>query len=206
MRKRLPTRQMIEGAATLGICAALAVSATVACARAGRIAEETDASAMSEERQWYLAGLAGEERERFWQEVARAERETAEEAEAPYEEERSTAALLAAAEKIEGVRVTHYCICERCCGKAEGEAGYGITASGRAAAAGTSVAVDPNWIPLGSDIIVDYGDGVLHYYRADDTGAAVQGEKHIDLCVADHETALQLGRRTATMWVVRHER
>ena len=56
-------------------------------------------------------------------------------------------------------------------------------------------------IPLGADVLVDYGDGEICYYRADDTGSGVVGN-HIDLCVADHQTAVQLGRRTAMVWWV----
>jgi 3D (Asp-Asp-Asp) domain-containing protein len=64
------------------------------------------------------------------------------------------------------------------------------------------VAVDPAVIPLGSDVLVDYGDGGgLQYYRADDTGFGVDG-KAIDFCVASHAEALQLGRRTATVYFV----
>ena len=103
-------------------------------------------------------------------------------------------ALLAKANKIEDVKVTHYCCCVKCCGKDDG-----ITASGVRATPGVTVAVDPAVIPLGADVLVDYGDGEICYYRADDTGSGVVGN-HIDLCVADHQTAVQLGRRTATVW------
>ena len=96
--------------------------------------------------------------------------------------------------KIEDVTVTHYCPCVACCGKDDG-----ITASGRRAAPGISVAVDPDVIPLGSDVLVDYGDGEIHYYRADDTGSAVKGD-HIDLCMDSHEAALEAGVKTATVW------
>lgn len=91
--------------------------------------------------------------------------------------------------------VTHYCTCARCCGNSNG-----ITASGRAAVAGYSIAVDPSVIPLGSTVWLDYGDGALVEYRADDTGGAVKGAT-IDVCVADHATALSLGRRSATVYV-----
>jgi 3D domain protein len=63
------------------------------------------------------------------------------------------------------------------------------------------VAVDPSIIPLGSDVLVDYGDGELHYYRADDTGSAVKGA-HIDLCMESHEAAIQAGIRTATIYFI----
>ena len=116
-----------------------------------------------------------------------------------FENERIEAALLARAHVIEGVTVTHYDCCVQCCGKDDG-----ITASGVRAAPGVTVAVDPSVIPLGSDVLVDYGDGEIHYYRADDTGGAVKGN-HLDLCVATHEEALQLGRRTATVYWVAAE-
>lgn len=116
------------------------------------------------------------------------------------ENERIEAALLARANVLEEATVTHYDACVACCGKDDG-----ITASGVRATPGVTVAVDPEVIPLGSDVLVDYGDGEIHYYRADDTGGAVKGN-HIDLCVGSHEEALQLGRRTATVyWVAAEE-
>lgn len=126
--------------------------------------------------------------------VLRAEPEAA-------ENERIEAALLARAARIENVKVTHYCVCETCCGKTPEDPAYGITASGLRATPGVSVGVDPDVIPLGADVLVDYGDGELHYYRADDTGSGVTGA-HIDLCVGSHEEALQAGVRTATVWWV----
>ena len=110
------------------------------------------------------------------------------------ENELIEAALLASAHRLDNVTVTHYDCCVECCGKTDG-----ITASGVRATPGVTVAVDPDVIPLGADVLVDYGDGEICYYRADDTGSGVVGN-HIDLCVADHQTAVQLGRRTATVW------
>ena len=101
---------------------------------------------------------------------------------------------------LENVTVTHYDCCVECCGKTDG-----ITASGTHATPYSTVAVDPSVVPLGADVLVDYGDGELQYYRADDTGSGVKGN-HIDLCVASHEEALRLGRRTATVyWVATAE-
>lgn len=100
---------------------------------------------------------------------------------------------------LENVTVTHYDVCQQCCGKTDG-----ITASGMQATPYVTVAVDPSVIPLGADVLVDYGDGELQYYRADDTGSGVKGN-HIDLCVGNHAEALQLGRRTATVYWVDHE-
>lgn len=110
-------------------------------------------------------------------------------------------ALLQNAVKIENVTMTHYCICQKCCGKSPDNPAYGITASGRKATPYVSVAVDPDIIPLGSDVLVDYGDGEIHYYRADDTGGSVDGH-HIDLCVGSHQEAIELGVKTVTVWWV----
>ena len=96
---------------------------------------------------------------------------------------------------IENATVTHYDTCLACCGKTDG-----ITASGRKAVPGYTIAVDPALIELGSIVYVDYGDGKLHEYRADDVGGAITGA-HIDVCVSDHQTALELGVREATIYV-----
>ena len=102
--------------------------------------------------------------------------------------------LLARAVRLDDVKVTHYCTCSTCCGW-----DTGITASGLRATPGVTVAVDPDVIPLGADVLVDYGDGEIQYYRADDTGSAVKGN-HIDVCLASHEEAVQAGVTTATVW------
>lgn len=114
-----------------------------------------------------------------------------------FENELIEAALLARSHFIEDCVVTHYDCCIQCCGKDDG-----ITASGVRATPGVTVAVDPAVIPLGADVLADYGDGELHYYRADDVG--VKGN-HIDLCVGSHEEALQLGRQTATVYWVEED-
>lgn len=113
-----------------------------------------------------------------------------------FENEKIEVALLERAHVLENCTVTHYDVCVRCCGKSDG-----ITASGLQAVPGVTVAVDPAVIPLGSDVLVDYGDGVLHYYHADDTGSGVKGNA-IDLCVSSHAEALELGCRTATVYWV----
>ena len=105
-------------------------------------------------------------------------------------------ALLAKANKIENVKVSHYCCCVKCCGKDDG-----ITYSGVKATPGVTVAVDTSIIPLGADVLVDYGDGVINYYRADDTGSAIKGNE-LDLCVSSHQEAINMGVRTATVYWV----
>lgn len=112
---------------------------------------------------------------------------------------------LAGAQQLGEAKVTFYCLCQKCCGKAPDHPAYGITASGRPAVSGTSVAVDPALIPLGSEVLIDYGDGVIHSYSADDTGSGVDG-KHIDVCSEDHQTALTLGVKTASVWFIAPEK
>lgn len=121
---------------------------------------------------------------------------TDEEIREDYENQKISEALLAKAHKIENCTVTHYDCCVLCCGKTDG-----ITASGVKAVSGVTVAVDTSIIPLGSDVLVDYGDGVINYYRADDTGSAIKGNK-LDLCVSSHQEAINLGVRTATVYWV----
>ena len=121
---------------------------------------------------------------------------TEEEVQEDYENQKISEALLAKANKIENCTVTHYDCCVLCCGKTDG-----ITASGVKATPGVTVAVDTSIIPLGSDVLVDYGDGVINYYRADDTGSAIKGNE-LDLCVSSHQEAINLGVRTATVYWV----
>ena len=114
----------------------------------------------------------------------------------PAVQEETLADKLKAANSIEGCTITYYC-CElrpHICGT-----GNGITASGAPVEAGVSCAVDPSLIPLGSTVWVDYGGGELHEYIAQDVGGWVNGA-HIDLAVATHDEALQMGRRTATVY------
>lgn len=117
---------------------------------------------------------------------------TEEEIQDDYENQKIEAALLEKAHVIENCIVTHYDCCAECCGNTDG-----ITASGVRATPYVTVGVDPNIIPLGSDVLVDYGNGEIHYYRADDTGVI---GNHIDLCVNSHEEALRLGVCKATVY------
>lgn len=124
---------------------------------------------------------------------------TEDEVQEDFENEKIEAALLARSHTLTNVTVTHYCPCQKCCGKPEGHPAYGITASGRQLVPGVSVGVDPTVIPLGSTVILDFGDGDLQYCVADDTGSGVKGN-HIDLAMANHREALEMGVRTATVY------
>lgn len=122
------------------------------------------------------------------------ETESAEEPPEEPENELIEAALLDRAHRIDGCKVTWYCTCSRCNGSNAGK-----TASGRQPLPGVTCGVDPEVIPLGSDVLVDFGDGAIVYLRADDTG--VHGA-HIDILAPTHREALELGTTTANVWWV----
>ena len=91
--------------------------------------------------------------------------------------------------------VTYYC-CEpyaHTCGD-----GDGLTATGIPVTPGV-VAVDPEVIPLGSTVIID-GQA----YLAADTGGAVRGS-HVDIAVATHQEAEDLGTTTTKVWIIEEE-
>ena len=84
-----------------------------------------------------------------------------------------------------------YCACEKCCGK---WAEYGLTASGTVPQQGRTVAVDPDIIPLGSELWID-GEGP---YIAEDTGSGINGST-IDVYHQSHADALEWGKREVTV-------
>lgn len=89
-----------------------------------------------------------------------------------------------------------YDLCYDCCGKTPEHPAYGITASGKRATPGRTVAVDPNVIPLGSTVIVNGTE-----YIAEDTGKAIKGNR-LDICFSTHEEALQFGRQIVEVEVI----
>ena len=82
--------------------------------------------------------------------------------------------------------ICHYCSCPLCCGKRDG-----ITSSGTVAEMGRTVAVDPDVIPLGSEVLLN---GVV--YVAEDTG--VHG-RVIDVYIDRHEQAKSMGSYTTNV-------
>ena len=102
--------------------------------------------------------------------------------------------------------LTAYCPCEECCGqwaidRPTDEYGNEIvyTASGERAVAGVTVAVDPDVIPLGTEVYIN-GFG---WYTAQDTGNFAGNV--IDLYTTDHETARYFGRQTAVVAIKNYE-
>ena len=86
-------------------------------------------------------------------------------------------------------KITYYCSCEICCGSWANNRPNGIvyTASGAVAEAGKTIAVDPDLIPYGTEVIIDG-----HTYTAQDCGGAIQ-DNRIDVYCNSHQEALQGG-------------
>lgn len=70
-----------------------------------------------------------------------------------------------------------------------------ITATGVKPKPYFTISVDPRVIPLGSIVIIDGTQ-----YLAEDTGGAIKG-KRIDMCVADHQEAKNLGVYYADVFI-----
>lgn len=91
-------------------------------------------------------------------------------------------------------KVTHYCPCEKCCGKSDG-----ITATGTQAVQGRTIAVDPSVIPYGTKVLLKYDDGTEEDYIAEDCGGAIQGNT-VDVFMGQHRAAVYAGVRTADVF------
>lgn len=128
--------------------------------------------------------------------------ETAAPMEEPEEAENDLieAALLARANVIEDCEVTWYT--EDTCGKTPDDPAYGITRSGLPVVDHLTCAVDPDVIPLYSDVFVEYADGTIEQLWATDTG--VKG-KSLDIYTPDYDYAIQCGRQRLTVWWVAPE-
>lgn len=79
--------------------------------------------------------------------------------------------------------ISHYCSCPKCCG----DWSDGITKTGTNATEGRTIAVDPNVIPLGTEVIIDG-----QTFVAEDIGGAIK-QNRIDIYVSDHDEALARG-------------
>ena len=102
--------------------------------------------------------------------------------------------------------IVAYCSCEKCCGdwalnRPMDDNGEEIvyTASGARAEAGVTVAVDPEIIPLGTEVYID-GMG---WYVAQDTGSFTG--KVVDVYFNDHAAACEFGRTDATVAILEVE-
>ena len=81
-------------------------------------------------------------------------------------------------------KITGYCPCSSCCGKSNG-----ITASGKRATAGRTIAADTSKLPMGTKVVING-----HTYTVEDVGGGVRGN-HIDMFFSSHSAALQWGVR-----------
>lgn len=88
--------------------------------------------------------------------------------------------------------ITAYCPCVKCCGKSDG-----ITASGVKAVEGVTVAADTSVLPFGTQIVIDG-----HTYTVQDRGGAITGNR-IDLYFSDHQSALNFGRQTKEIIILK---
>ena len=97
-------------------------------------------------------------------------------------------------------RITHYCACSACCG----QYADGVTATGTVATEGRTIAVDPSVIPYGSHVAIFYDDGSIRYYTAEDSGSGITG-KTVDVFIADHSRARELGVKSGSVYIVSEE-
>lgn len=109
-------------------------------------------------------------------------------------------------------KLTHYCACEKCCGKWAlnrpiDENGQPIvyTASGTVAKQGRTIAVDTRVIPYGTEVLVRYEDGTEETFVAEDCGGAIK-ENRIDIYMEGHQAALSAGVKTAEVFIVEEGR
>lgn len=84
-------------------------------------------------------------------------------------------------------------------GKNPGDPAYGITASGNPVKKGRTIAVDPDVIPLGTEVLVQYPDGRIEQRVAHDTGRLIQG-RIID--IYKEKATLEMGRHPVRVKVL----
>lgn len=110
------------------------------------------------------------------------------------------------------VIVTAYDLSVESCGKSPSHPSYGRTATGSNLAghsleSARTIAVDPNVIPLGSQVKLEFHDEYMQQYNgvyeAADTGGAINGNV-IDLFVGENasDLAMKIGRRYATLTIL----
>lgn len=88
----------------------------------------------------------------------------------------------------EHVLATAYCPCPVCCGKWATEGGGGVTASGKEAEQGVTIAADWSVFPKGVCLaIAGVGKRVVQ-----DTGSAIKGAR-LDVFFESHEDAVEFG-------------
>lgn len=94
-------------------------------------------------------------------------------------------------------KLTAYCSCPICCGEWAYNRPNGIVygSTGEALTEGYSIAVDPNVIPYGTEVIING-----HTYKAQDCGGAIKSNR-IDVYFEDHNEALKFGVQYAEVFI-----
>lgn len=94
-------------------------------------------------------------------------------------------------------KLTAYCSCSKCCGKwaSNRPDGQVIGSTGEVLSAGYSIAVDPDVIPYGTEVIING-----HTYKAMDCGGSIKGNR-IDVYFNSHSDALEFGVQTADLFL-----
>lgn len=95
-------------------------------------------------------------------------------------------------------KLTAYCSCSICCGEWAYNRPNGIVygAIGEELKEGYSIAVDPEVIPYGTEVIID---GKV--YKAQDCGGAIKGNR-IDVYFENHNDALEFGVQYKEVFVI----
>lgn len=101
-------------------------------------------------------------------------------------------------------KLTSYCSCSKCCGKwaynrPKDENGKEIVygSIGERLKEGYSIAVDPEVIPYGTEVIING-----RTYKAQDCGGAIKGNR-IDVYHENHQDALNFGVQYAEVFLVK---
>lgn len=105
--------------------------------------------------------------------------------------------------------LTAYCACVECCEiwsaehpSHEGTGFVQRTASGTIAKSGRTIAVNPQAIPYGTQVLIRYnGTGQERQYIAEDTGSAMRKRKVLDIYMDSHEEALRFGVKKGEIFV-----
>lgn len=96
---------------------------------------------------------------------------------------------------IENCTVTWYTA--DTCGKTPDHPAYGITASGLPVEEHVTCAVDPEVIPMFSEVYVRYADGSVGRFLATDTG--VKGD-WVDIYTSNYDYAVRCGMQSLTVY------
>lgn len=135
-----------------------------------------------------------EEREALAQKEQEAQKSSSKSTAKPKEEAKEASTSSSERTLIGIFRITAYCTekYSHICG-----GGAGITASGAPVTAGTTIAVDPSVIPLGSRVYIEgIGERI-----AQDTGGVVNGYI-LDLALPTHSEALNFGVQSRKVYLI----